>query len=406
MSVPYKVYFIGDRYTGKSSFVERLLNDKFYEVLNKHFVDYQIKNFMVDNETVKIQIWDYPGTLITPSSIKSYCHHSHVLLIFYDISNRETFKLVSQFIDKMHEVEEKQSTIMIIGMKCDLENERVVSFKEGYQLANKNDYLFIEASAKDSININEAWQILLEHLLFESNESNLLLLNFNEEEEEQKQEIKNNKFFLYKNQLYPFNFDSFKKHSNYFSKNEKKLESLQIINLIETYDNFSNIEPNSIICFINYCNYNIKIAITDSNAIHLNFLAVKYEVNKLIKKTVKYISQHYLLLFNKSNEYNLNYQYEQIISDHLIEIIRNDNDKLISFPISSLYRIVCNYISKIPNDKEKENEIKDFIIKIIHYHGCEKVSLFTNLNFGKDDYAYRSKLLSFYQDISKYDSSC
>ncbi len=53
----------------------------------------------------------------------------------------------------------------MIGNNCDLENQRVVSYQEGKDFAKKNNILFFEVSAKDNINIKEAFESLVEELI-------------------------------------------------------------------------------------------------------------------------------------------------------------------------------------------------------------------------------------------------
>jgi len=48
-------------------------------------------------------------------------------------------------------------TFMLIGNKCDRENERVVSFEEGERFARDNNLVFLETSAKTALNVEEAF---------------------------------------------------------------------------------------------------------------------------------------------------------------------------------------------------------------------------------------------------------
>ena len=45
--------------------------------------------------------------------------------------------------------------MVLVGNKCDLEDKRQVSYEEGKELADKNDFLFFESSAKDGTNVDE-----------------------------------------------------------------------------------------------------------------------------------------------------------------------------------------------------------------------------------------------------------
>ena len=69
--------------------------------------------------------------------------------------------------------------IILIGNKCDLENERVVSFEEGKALVDSLCNSFIETSAKNNINVTDlfasiAFEIMINEI--EVKEKSCLLL--------------------------------------------------------------------------------------------------------------------------------------------------------------------------------------------------------------------------------------
>ncbi len=79
------------------------------------------------------------------------------VLIFYDITNRDSFSRVKQLFDEITKQQDKENTVkMIIGTKRDLTQKRQVSFEEADELAKHLGALFFEVSAKENINISEA----------------------------------------------------------------------------------------------------------------------------------------------------------------------------------------------------------------------------------------------------------
>ena len=60
---------------------------------------------------------------------------------------------------------------ILIGNKCDLEENRVITTKEGTDFANSNGMKFFETSAKNDINVSEAFQMLATQLIENSSEN-------------------------------------------------------------------------------------------------------------------------------------------------------------------------------------------------------------------------------------------
>lgn len=57
-----------------------------------------------------------------------------------------------------------QVPMILVGNKCDLEDERVVGKEQGQNLARQwNNCAFLETSAKSKINVNEASTSTIQH---------------------------------------------------------------------------------------------------------------------------------------------------------------------------------------------------------------------------------------------------
>mmetsp|Transcript_9393 Transcript_9393/g.9917 ORF Transcript_9393/g.9917 Transcript_9393/m.9917 type:complete len:117 (-) Transcript_9393:108-458(-) len=80
----------------------------------------------------------------------------------YDITNRQSFESVINWIVEIPSRGGKEDIIvLIVGNKCDLEDQRVVSYQEGLELAERFSVGFFEASMKDNINIENIYLSLL-----------------------------------------------------------------------------------------------------------------------------------------------------------------------------------------------------------------------------------------------------
>ena len=63
---------------------------------------------------------------------------------------------------------------VLIGNKCDLVDRREVSTEEGQDLANFYGIPFLETSAKDTVNINEAFVTMAKTVLEKLNKANAI----------------------------------------------------------------------------------------------------------------------------------------------------------------------------------------------------------------------------------------
>ena len=166
MTMRYKIVFVGDINVGKTSVMNRFISNEFstdYDVnyisLMLYFkqatigVDFAAKSIEYNNNSIKLQIWDSAGQERYKSLIPSYVRGSSIILILYDISNRNTFSNISSWINFIKEVNTDNSILILCGNKIDL--PRQVSTNEGKTLAEKENMLFFETSAKESTGVND-----------------------------------------------------------------------------------------------------------------------------------------------------------------------------------------------------------------------------------------------------------
>ncbi|KZV91437.1 ras-domain-containing protein [Exidia glandulosa HHB12029] len=86
-------------------------------------------------------------------------------LLVYSITSRSSFEEVPRFHQQILRVTDKDSLpIIVVGNKCDLEYERQVGETEGRDLAKQCNCNFIETSAKQRINVDEAFASLVREI--------------------------------------------------------------------------------------------------------------------------------------------------------------------------------------------------------------------------------------------------
>ena len=151
-----KYIIIGDAAVGKSNLLLRYVHGQFkpeYQLTSG--VEFGAKNIEIDSKMFRIQIWDTAGQENFRSITRAYYKNSVCALVVYDISSRDSFNNVMSWIEDCRNQSPKTIFIVLVGNKCDLEDKRQVTYEEGKELADKNELLFFESSAKDGINVDD-----------------------------------------------------------------------------------------------------------------------------------------------------------------------------------------------------------------------------------------------------------
>ena len=107
------------------------------------------KNIRFRGQNTKIQIWDSAGQEKYKGLIPSYIRNSSIVFLVYDVSKKESFENITNWINFVRNIE--KPLMVLCGNKIDLNRE--VEKNEGEELAKKEGLLFFECSAKTNENI-------------------------------------------------------------------------------------------------------------------------------------------------------------------------------------------------------------------------------------------------------------
>ena len=169
-----KIMIIGESKIGKTSLISRYCNNEFYGAyLSTIGIDFQIKNIMLNNKKIRLQIWDTAGEERYRNIAKNYFQSSDGFIVVYDISNSESFDKLDNWIEQIKNNSQEKSKMILFGNKSDLEDIRQVSKEEGEEYARKNNLSFFEVSAKEGTNVQEGFEFFVKEILnsFSPNEN-------------------------------------------------------------------------------------------------------------------------------------------------------------------------------------------------------------------------------------------
>eukprot|EP01124_Arcella_intermedia_P028126 TRINITY_DN5650_c0_g4_i1.p1 TRINITY_DN5650_c0_g4~~TRINITY_DN5650_c0_g4_i1.p1 ORF type:complete len:195 (-),score=55.13 TRINITY_DN5650_c0_g4_i1:11-595(-) len=157
----FKVVIIGDAGVGKTSLLLRLVKNTFKEdktvTLQEEVHNYQLK--FSEGPILTMAIWDSGGLERWRTIGAGYYHRATGVIVAYDVTNLDSFVNAQKWFQQVERYCE-ESCQVLVGTKCDLVNERKVSSQEAEQFASHKNIKFIETSAKDITNVEEAFSVL------------------------------------------------------------------------------------------------------------------------------------------------------------------------------------------------------------------------------------------------------
>ena len=161
----YKIIIIGDTCVGKSNILSRYLKDEFKDDEKATVgVELGTKFLKIKDIGAKLQIWDTAGQERYRSITSSYYKGSHGCFIVYDITNEVTFQNVDKWFEQAQKEASKDVSIILVGNKCDLENERKITKEKGEEKAKNFNCPFFETSALSRINIDDIFNEMVNNI--------------------------------------------------------------------------------------------------------------------------------------------------------------------------------------------------------------------------------------------------
>ncbi|GJU67303.1 putative RNA-directed DNA polymerase [Tanacetum coccineum] len=157
----FKLLLIGDSGVGKSCLLLRFADDSYLDsYISTIGVDFKIRTVEQDGKTIKLQIWDTAGQERFRTITSSYYRGAHGIIIVYDVTDQESFNNVKQWLSEIDRYASENVNKLLVGNKCDLTESRAVSYDTAKEFADSIGIPFMETSAKDATNVEQAFMAM------------------------------------------------------------------------------------------------------------------------------------------------------------------------------------------------------------------------------------------------------
>ncbi|KAG6393805.1 hypothetical protein SASPL_144378 [Salvia splendens] len=158
----FKLVVIGDSGVGKSNLLSRFARNEFcLDSKSTIGVEFATRSIRVDDKVIKAQIWDTAGQERYRAITSAYYRGAVGALIVYDVTRQVTFESVERWLKELRDYTDQSLVIMVVGNKADLRHLRAVSIEDGQGFGEREKTYFMETSALESLNVENAFTEVL-----------------------------------------------------------------------------------------------------------------------------------------------------------------------------------------------------------------------------------------------------
>ena len=108
MNYLFKICLVGDSGTGKTTFIESLIKNFYYES-KERTIGIDLLTHIIDG--VKFQVWDTSGNIMFIGIVRSYFKDASGILLFF--SDKKSFDNIDNWIEEIRKINQKCKIILI-----------------------------------------------------------------------------------------------------------------------------------------------------------------------------------------------------------------------------------------------------------------------------------------------------
>ena len=156
---------VGDSGVGKTCFLLRFSDNNFTDInLSTIGIDFKMKTINTHGKPFQLKIWDTAGQERFRTITKNFYKDAMGVILVYDCTNGNSFENIRTWVQQINIHASDSISKILIGNKCDMPN-KMVSFKQGQDLAQVYNIQFFETSAKNNINVVETFDFIVNEIV-------------------------------------------------------------------------------------------------------------------------------------------------------------------------------------------------------------------------------------------------
>jgi small GTP-binding protein len=174
----FKFVILGDHEVGKTSIIRRFVEKRFSEDYRATIgLNVLTHTFEFFGNEIGVTLYDLGAQKFFRRFRKTYYTGTQAAFIVFDLTNRDSFKNISNWYKELKEfTSDDEIPIILVGNKSDLSDARQVFYQEGVKLTSeisKKEVIklsYIETSALTGENIEDAFNLISYHYVMRSKE--------------------------------------------------------------------------------------------------------------------------------------------------------------------------------------------------------------------------------------------
>ena len=162
-SIVFKILLIGENYVGKTELLRRFITKKFFKnYLVTTGIDFQAKLLNIDNQEIKLKIWDTVGQERFRNLDIMYYKGADGIVLVFDVTNKSSYEKLRDWF--LYIKNKEELNFVLFGNKCDCE-PREVSEEMGMKLGEEFKIKYFETSYMTGQGIEEGFETLARDIM-------------------------------------------------------------------------------------------------------------------------------------------------------------------------------------------------------------------------------------------------